>query len=211
MPTRRHLANRQYLQLVRFVDTISQFSPFVHMNFLCSCSLSIRRKKPCIDMKSILLVPQQHHSNHVVDSWTYITLHHDTIMATDPCPDTVQAVSARPLGTEWSSTELCCWAATASDHICKRGNKCIHIYAVIKQLKGNNGHPSDARNWAQCPWLGNELWLTAISFGTQQNVFLTDQGNISALSTCHMLSVCNYMYCRYISKWNELVLVWGMT
>jgi len=46
MPTRRHFANRQNLQLVLFADEISQLSPFAQMNFLCSCSFSIRRKNP---------------------------------------------------------------------------------------------------------------------------------------------------------------------
>jgi len=60
MPTWRHLANRQYLQLVLLVDAISQFSPFVHMNFLCSCSLSMRRKKPC---KQHIPSTPDHHSS----------------------------------------------------------------------------------------------------------------------------------------------------
>jgi len=60
MPTRRHLANRQNLQLVLFADAISQFSPFVHMNFLCNCSFNMRRKKPCNITETRVLAASSH-------------------------------------------------------------------------------------------------------------------------------------------------------
>jgi len=78
--------------------------------------------------------------------------HHWAALATDPCPDIVQAVSARPLGIDWPVTELRRRVATTWHHnsallvpriLLKFGKR---TFGVAGLTAWNNRHPDNQQH-----------------------------------------------------------------